>query len=484
MRKTIVFFALAALACLVQAQPAILKGKENKNMSVESLSDGRYLGQYGKLDCWIYEGRKHYKQLAMVNIDLEEQYKAELPGSQECQVLAASMDKQYAGVLVANKEKRNCTVLGRYKVALDSVKTVGGQMDTLIRFDYGKKDECLTWGAVSPSGNYMALIAVVRYVDELRYRTYIALFDAAGNKQWTREFALGSLNQITVTDDGRVVTLGVEPDEEGQCFVVNLVSEKNSRSNRIFVQCDPLRDLKMVTVNGSYLLAVGSFGPSGKKFDQITLGTLSFSFNLDSAVLSGFNLLPFSNEDINIFYNKSTKKIQTQLFCESLGLVDASSTPYGCAALFGRKMRIEYTSSTGARQTDYQIVGLHCVAIDTLGDVKWVRNLRCNDLQEGSDGIVGASMLMANGKLSIIKSEHKKMPATYDISKPVSQFTIGDKANTVMYSFDENGNVQKLLVEKASKQNILRTLLRHDGSLLMLGSNGSKQRAAELKFVY
>lgn len=485
MKKYMMLLVLVCMSAQIWAQPALGKGSENKKVDAEEMLKWKYAGQYGKLDCWVVEGKKHVKQVVMNDLNLVTQYSATLPGSGDYDVIAASKDMERIAVLVADQSKKKSTVLGLYRVSLDSCGVIGGGMDTLKTFEYGKKDVCKVWGAVSPSGNYMAMVTVVEYVETSEYGTFITLFDGGGNLQWEKEFALGTMSEMRVTDDGRVVTLGLEQSGKEQCVVVNLLTEESGRSSKIFLQCDPMRKMRLASVSDDHIIAVGVYGfPDGKQSEHLTAGIVTLAFNLDSASLTKASMRPFNNEDINIYYNKSTKKIQRYLACEDFELIDVMPTESGCAALYGRRYRVSYTNSTGGTAYEYVCMGLGCVAVDTMGNVQWVRNLRRNDIQKEDGSLLGVSLVNANGQVGVMKSEHKKYPLQYEIGKEAKELTLNGKANNVLYTIDKEGTVKKLIVEKAQKQNLVRAITRQDGSLLMLTSTGGKSRAAELRFVY
>jgi hypothetical protein len=52
----------------------------------------------------------------------------------------------------------------------------------------------------------------------------------------------------------------------------------------------------------------------------------------------------------------------------------------------------------------------------------------------------------------------------------------------VVYTITDEGEVNKVLIERKSGQSLVRTLTRPDGTLVLLTGSGSKTRLAELKF--
>ena len=126
-------------------------------------------------------------------------------------------------------------------------------------------------------------------------------------------------------------------------------------------------------------------------------------------------------------------------------------------------------------------MGISLVAVDTTGHVRWVRNLRRNDIMD-DDNMVTLGVAMLDGKVCVAKKEGAKYPAIYDISSDAKKFKAGDKGNLVVYTVDADGTTEKLLLEKKSKHTVFRTLTRPDDTLLIVGSNGKKTRLLELRY--
>jgi hypothetical protein len=78
------------------------------------------------------------------------------------EVLAAGVKNGRAGVMLTDGTDSRRTVVYSCAVDVQSQSLVGGGYDTLVTFDYGKKDNCMVWGASSPSGAYIALAMVVQ----------------------------------------------------------------------------------------------------------------------------------------------------------------------------------------------------------------------------------------------------------------------------------------------------------------------------------
>lgn len=478
MKRTVILLLLA-LAGTVAAQQAVYsKGLENKRADIDQLRAAYYVGVHDKLDCWIMEGKKHVNQLVMTDQNLHQSKVVPLMGSNGGEVLTATMNDRHASVMVLNHVSRKQTVVLRYTVYLDSL--VCGVADTLAVFNHEKKDRCMVWGASSPSGNHSAMVAVLQHSDKQQYSTRIELFDGDMYSEWSKEYALKTMHNMKVTDDGCIVTFGIEPGKEETAFVFNVIDQNRADSYSLAAKCDPIKEINLVTVNGRNAIAAGTFfAPGGK---HKTGGVVALSMNIDSAAFAGFTLRPFANEDVNIFLNKDTKKTQRELVVDHVRTLSSTPTDYGAVVLVGRSFRAENVQSNGAAKKSCYASGMHCYAVDNFGNIKWVRNIRRSDMQKDSDEMLQLSLHANRDKALLVKTEHPKMPTTYEIGEAAKDCEAGDKVNIVLYTMDADGEVQKLIVEPKTKHQIFRTLCREDGTLMILtDNNGKLRRLAQLK---
>lgn len=476
--KKILMTVVAVLAAMpAVCQPALTKGMENKRLAPDELSKARYVGTVEQGEVWMMEGRKHVKQVVITDLDLNPVLTLPLPGtaSEQVEVLTAGCDVDCVGVLTAQHSNKR-TVVMSYRVAGGAVTS-----DTVNVLDYGRKDECLVWGASSPSGTYHALVAVVKLNDTKQFYTYTALFDGEMNRLWQRSPDMGSLYELVVTDAGRIVTFGHEREGVESHFVYNVFDNTSAVTYDAAVKCDPVEEMHLAAVVGSHAVAVGTYHPSdGRNADKLTAGVLTLSFNLDSAAIDGVTMRPFQNEDMNIFLNEKTKKIQKGQECDHLTVMGVAATPWGAAMALGRNMVVE-KSSGGSVSREGIGVGVSVVSVDTTGSVNWVRNIRRNDVND--EGVVPTVGFAACGdRVCLVKTEHAKMPLGYEISESAKHFTQGDGGNVFIYTIDDNGMTEKLMLERKSKLTVTRAMGRGDQSLLMVGAVGKKSRLSVLKF--
>ena len=488
MRKSVLLFTMICVAvCGMQAQQRleVQKNLEGKKLDAAFVREAKYLGQYEGLYCFVGDGHKHRKRLVLVDHNMEPLRVMELPeSSANCDVLTGSISDNIVSMLLVDNDERGQALVFKGSYDLDSMRPADGGrgLDTLNSLSFGRHDRCLVWGATSSNALYNALVVIVEYTERKQYSAHAALFDAQMQELWHHDYAMGSMNDLHVTDDGTIVTLGYDPDGEETHFVFNIMDAKRADSYDAILKCDPIREMKLAGVLGNHIMAVGLFNPWESHISEhVCGGVVGLSFDKDSAVLTGFTMRPFQNEDINIMYNKKTKKVQRDQEVEFVSVVGSVMTSEGAVVAVGRNFSRENIEDNGNVTYSYHRVGLHLVSIDTLGHVRWARNLRRNDMQKKDDDMLNVTLLQHNDRTYIIKSEHRKYPSIYDISKDAKEYKAGSKGNLVVYSIGRDGDVEKGVLEQKTPYGFVRGILRPDGDMALFTQNGSRTRLVDLR---
>jgi hypothetical protein len=182
-----------------------------------------------------------------------------------------------------------------------------------------------------------------------------------------------------------------------------------------------------------------------------------------------------------VLYNKKTKKVQRDQEVDLVSVVGSVMTSEGAVVAVGRNFRRENIEDNGSVSYSFHRVGLHLVSIDTLGRVRWARNVRRNDMQKKRDEMLNVALMYSNGRTYIVKSEHAKYPAIYDIAKDAREYRVGTKGNLVAYSIDGAGNVEKGVLEKKTPYAFVRGMVRADGAMALYTQDGSRTRLVELR---
>ena len=491
MKKILTLFALAAAClCSASAQEFVYQiGKESKHADPEMIYNGHYLGMHNGLDCWITQSEKGTNifvrnrdwQVVHLDSNLVPVGTLELPLTSRAQHLASVMQGSRTAALLVDSSSDERTLILKYVVDMDSMRLVGDKFDTVNDFTYSDDDHCMVWAATSPDGNHIALVSVIEFTKTKKYTANITMFNSAFEQEWNRQYALNSTEQVYVDNTGRIVTLGVEEDGETQHFIFNILDAVESDSYDISIKCDRVLNMRILNIIGPHVVCAGLFSPvTSDPKEGLIGGVVGMAFNLDSTNVTGFSMRPFQNEDMNIFMNKKTKKIQREQTQTFIVPVDIAPTAFGGAMAAGKNYTQNRINNNGTISSAYCAIGLHIVAVDTNGNIKWVRNIRRNDFTDEEKEELNVSLVPTEDQIFLLKTENRKYPSHYDIAKDAPELEIGDKANIVLYSISNDGDVKKTLVEHKTKHHLLAVDTRANGTMLLLTKRGSKTRMAKL----
>ena len=489
MKKVLWIVALMAGMASVQAQQVgLTRGVETKSLDAEEISESVYVGSVESYDCWIMDAKRDKKQVVITDGNLEIVQKILLNKSDDAELLTMALAGRNLFLVTVDGSSKGRTVLFAYRLEL--LKDMYGKMtvekrnpDTLQVFKYDRKDNCKVWGATSPDGHYLTTLVTVENVKQKQFSTQVSLYDALSRQIWSKEVPLFAVQDLYLTDAGRLVTLGTAVEGEETHLIYGVVDDGRQDVYKVTVKCDPLRELRLVNVLDNHVLAVGTYSPMGRSIEKgYTGGTVSMSFNTDSASLSGFALRPFQNEDMCILYNKNTKKVQRDHEADNVKVLAMTPTPYGAAMVVGRSLVVEAFDDANNPITKQVVMGLHVEGVDIDGRQIWVRNIRCNDWTKEAGKPCYLGLLSTPRGVCLMKSEHPKYPADYNITDEVKPLEMGTKANLVVYTIAPDGEVSKQIVEGKAKQILLRSMIHPDGSLAMLLGKGGKIRLDILKF--
>lgn len=480
--KVIVLLAVLMQGFMASAQGSytLTVGGESRDIDGTLLHEGRYLGQYEGMHCWAGGKDEAPKTIVLTDSNLTPTASLTLPESSEnCKLLTATMDDGKVCLTLVDSSYNKMTFIYKTKIDLATMAPADSTEPMMLidSLGYGRNDRCLAWGAVSPNGRYAAIIYVVEYTELHQYSARAILYDAQLREQWRKDYPLETMEALVVTDDGTMVTMGYEEDAEETHFVFNILDCRKAESFDAAVKCNHIRQLKFAGVTGRKAIGVGTFGPADRRMqDVLCEGVLTFAFDIEQANLTGFNMRTFQNEELNILLNMKTRRVQRYQDIDLVSVSGYTTTDWGAVVAVGRNWRLDRTEDNGTHSIIYRRIGLHLVAIDTNGHVTWVRNLRRNDIQNGNDNLLSVDMTSQNGVTYIVRNEPRRTPPIYDIGREAKQLEMGSKSALAIYTIGADGEVQKQLLTPRTPYSLLRTIKRHDGSLLLVGANGKKMK--------
>ena len=489
MKNRLMAWAFVALmGGMAMAQPSLAPGAESKRVTAAMIDGGRYVGQHEGLHCWLTRSpkstlgtlRKNEWFVLMADQNLEPLKALGLPQSHNCELLACTLHEGRLCALLADQSESRRSMVYAAVANLDSMRVEGGALRLVDSVALQKKDRCMLWGATSPDGSLLALVEVVQFGEKKQYTASATVFDSELREVWSKQYALGSLHQVFVTNDGTLVTLGYENDDPDVHFVFNVLGPKKSESYGVTVKCEPISSLYLANVTGGRAVAVGTFRPAKLRGDHpLCGGVVGMSFGISEGALLDFTIRPFQNEDINILENEKTSKVQRNQVTDLVKVLGCEAVGYGGVLALGRNYDESYVEANGTLRHTHHAYGVHLAAVDTTGRIRWVRNLRRNDVQKGDDDLLRVVLCGVGDNLCVLKNEGPKQPAAYDIAKAAKTYTVGDKSNLALYSIGADGTVEKHILEHKTKQQLLAAEQLHAQGLLLLTGKGGKTRAAE-----
>lgn len=494
MKKLLLIVATLAMWSAAMAQGGMVtvaKGNESKNIEAEALQNSWYIGRFDERDCWLIREddgpktfvRKDDWQVVSVDLHLRDYGRLELPQTGDCKIVASAIDGAFAHVILVDSSNARKTVVLAATVDMDSLQLVGGALDTLYQCTMEKGDHTYVWGAVSADGEYMGLLTLQQFTEKRKYEAEATMFDREMNELWRKEFPVGTTSRMAVSNDGEMLTLGYEQNGIEVKFTMNVITGETGDSYVLKMNCERVEDMQIVNIMDRKMICAGLFAPiKSDPEDNLIGGTLSMAFDIDSATITKFVLRPFQNEDVNILLNKKTKKVQRDSEVPFVTPLASVAMPYGSVMACGHRYVLRYTNANGTVSTTYFAQGIHLLAMDADGEVRWTRNLRRNDFEKKENDGLYIALFAQGDTLCLLKSEHPKEPAEYDIAKESKDLELGDdKCNLVLYRVAENGDVTKTVLEKKTKHMLVAASKREDGSVMMMTRNGKKSRLVELK---
>lgn len=457
----------------------LTQGEEGKNVDVESVMDALFVGSSDEATFWLMKDDDRDDRWSVLSLDLnmKELKRLDLPLGSGYERIAVMQVGSAASVVMVDSSAAKRTTVVRVAIDLDSLVLSQGGIDTLADVALAKGDGCHVWGAVSASGEYMGLLTVHRMAAKKQYVAEAMMFDAGMQMQWRKEFPVGRTASVAVTDEGLLVTLGNEHQGTVEHLQVSVIGEDRGESYLAEISSDRVESLQIVSVLGRKVIGAGVFAPTGSKAeDRLVRGTAMMVFDIDSMAVTGFSLNLFQNEDVNIMLNKKTKKVQKDRAVPMVVPLASAAMPWGAVLAVGHRHGLRSVNANGTVSTTYYTQGIHLVAIDEDANVRWVRNIRRNDMAKGDEGLLYMALFAQDDTVCLLKSESYKYPEDYNIAKEAKEYEMGDKGNLVLYRVAGNGDVEKQILEAETKHTLVSAVRCADDSLILTTVKGKKSR--------
>lgn len=483
----LLMIVVAGWQCAAQAQGSTItltKGEEGKKVDVEDVMGAQFLGGNGARSCWLTREDDNKDRWCVYAMDRNQNVLGQLRLglSREYKTVSMVKGNGVAHVVMVDSSARGRFTVVTFAVDMDSLALVDNRIDTLVNFALKKGDRCYVWGATSDDGERMGVLTLWQMAAKKQYVAEATMFDSEMDTLWNKEYPVGTTGGVAVTNEGELVTFGHEREGNEERLVIGVIGEKSGENYKVTLSGDRLEDMHIVNILGRKLFCAGLFSmKESDPEDDLTGGTAMMVFDLDSAKTSGFSLLPFQNEDMNILLNKKTKKVQKEREVPMVKVLASCGTGWGSVLAVGHAHTLRYMNANGSVTTSYYTQGIHLVAIDGKGEVKWVRNMRRNDMAD-DDAMLYVGLFAEGDTVCLVKTESPKYPGDYNIAAEAKEYEVGEKSHLVMYRVAENGDVEKTVLEPKTKHVLVGVARDDEGHILLTTTRGSKSRMVEMRF--
>jgi len=413
----------------------------------------------------VREVNREYKESKCVKIDKTKAYG----------IMHAQRDGNSMHVIVSSVEKK-AVIIRHVTVNLSSF-TVESDKEILNR-EIGKKEFFYHWTACSANGNFGLVYAVVNEKDNTA-DVQGMLFDRSMKTIWAHSLNIGSIAQILVTDDGRIVTGGFsngEGNTDGAALVFAIADGLGTHGGHC-TSVSKVGELALLNVFGDKVLATaletstgtgwaGTF-TAGRVFTSGTIytGCTAYLFDVAAGQVVNTDRHPFSKADARVFYNASVVSDITSPDVNFLSLRAKVTTPTGGAALYGRTWMETVTQtrngvSTGMSSSVYYYKGMMLVKADSTGHIVWMKPLMHDNGNNGDFAENTETDLVAEGDdIYLITNESPKDGDTYDPNNAARRVVMVVHGAISAYHFSPEGSVSKQKLT-ADGINLIMTPLR------------------------
>ncbi|MBR1851388.1 MAG: hypothetical protein IJ789_08505 [Bacteroidales bacterium] len=472
MIKKIMLFVLCAImgsAAISQEAIPVTYGRPASNYSAQQANQTIYLGEYGIYQCLVIpqvssRGKEGDIEVVLSDGDMRVQRRCVLPNTKKMDLLSARLNDGIVAIVLVDRSNSKHVQVWQSLINLETMQMVSSEdinhplpvgLTEIFRADISRKQKCYVWAPVSQNGTYGGLIAIVANPDKDEYTTTEICYDEHMNRTWEVSSPLGTVCRAAMTNNGSMYTLGYDVADDGQTlFTVCEITAAGASTYTFGGQMDHILDAEILNIEGGRLVAGGyTCSPKSPKKSDKCNGVFGLAFDINEKALAGnISMRPFQNEDYCVLTNQSTKKnLKQEYLKQDIETIGSVATNWGGAMAVGSyEIRRSLDADGIATETRF-CLGIHIFGVDRNGSIAWARNVRRNDYQNLTTVYLNALLLASGDKVGLYKCESPKFPTDYNITQPAKKLRMGAKNNLVFYTFSENGDVRKTILDKKQK---------------------------------
>lgn len=430
-------------------------GSENKKIKLPQVSNMHIVGQQdglllGVTDKYTTFLKNHIKKEIMV-VALDENMNIvrsiELPETKDSYTQTATYFEGKVYLLTSRKEKTS-TYYERTVVDATTMQKVG-ETTTIYTYTSERKDQSFQWIEQSPNGTLSGLIHITTSRKSDKFEAVQILLDEEMNIEWQRDYAIYSLSNMLVTDDGEIITIGYSGGKTGSVYI-SVLNEANA-----FDFEEPtnlkIKDVRLAGYKDGKILGVG-FGINASKDDAVQYFGIAADIK-SQRVNIGYQTL--TDQECNILANIDLSKKSRGVYTDILFLKHCQPTEYGAVATIQTRMIVETCNQNGGCSIKSYSYGTLIFGIDNDGNVAWHHGIRKSMKQNGYPTLLTDAVCVEGSDVYLLQSESPKWAPVYNVEKKAKTQKMNSGTKVLgVYHIDANGSIIKE-VEKMNKAVVL-----------------------------
>lgn len=494
MKRLSILALLVALTAAAMAQvtmPNYTVGDFNKDYSIQKADHTKMLYS-GNGEYIIAAQNVKVKMLSMELRDIEviatdqnlkTKRSVSLPTDKAFHLVDAKYVDGNVNLLLSCYQEDVAFVYYRAVVNAQTMK-VTTQPVEVVRLPAKAKDNTLDWSAWSANQDFFGLVLLNLVHGTNEYTVKEVLMDEAFNVLWNKIYDLNALQDMMVTNEGEMVTIGLSKGNGPVNIVMNYLDVEDEKTFVYRSDNTSLHSISLLNMVNGNIVACGNVeSDKSNKRNTYYDAIYGFAYNIKSEE-GGMKVQKLNDDELNILGNRSIKKPNKFGYADAFAFGAKTTTSYGGAAVFNRNYSVTTRQSNGMTFTDYFIVGSVTFGVDTTGRIVWHKPFR-TEFVDGEQHYFGhLYMLTENDVVYLLQEEAAKAPATYDLNVAVKRFSLITNAHAIAtYGIDRQGNVTKGLLKMPDKGAMMGNLNRvGDGKYLMLSCDRRDAQLIEVKF--
>ena len=423
-------------------------------------------------------------QIVKYNALMAEEWNYTIPNSDGWDILQTTVADNKAYLLCQYGEK-NHEEMFVVTCDLNAQKTIGDPRP-VYNISSERKDEVYSWTSCSPNKAYVAVVYAILKTGKNELEMHEVLMDDEMETVWTKEYEIGAMNSIFATNDGEIVTLGLDHSEDRPTRTSVVVGYLSDEDEMAYVdrQQFGISDLEILNCVNRKVVMLGvrkaDSSPKNKEHMDGYFGMV-MDMSTGNAV---YNMSDLTLKEVNVLSNQKESTKQKSNTCDALCVRQKAVTDFGGCGVLERVWSVTVCSNQGGCNTTFYTMGEIVVGVDTTGEIRYSSPIRHFGTQSNFNYGMRMGFITQGNDSYLMVCEDKKSPATYQTADKVRVFLANRTAPMLtLYKIAANGDVTKFDRTAGPKLSFLESNLIEvaEGEYRFVMSNASKGGINTLK---